>query len=39
MYHKNNNNNKVKKLWHMKVTMIPIAIGAIGKSPKIYIFF
>ena len=25
---------ELKKLWNMKVTVIPIVIGTLGKSPK-----
>ena len=26
----------LKKLWNMKVTVIPIVVGALGKSPKVW---
>ena len=31
------NKNKNKKLWNMKVTVIPIGIGALGTIPKSYV--
>ena len=34
LYNNNNNNNNNNKLWNIKVTIVPIVIGALGTVTK-----